>query len=260
MQSTISGNIEDNTTGNITPSDLRNDLLDLAESAVFIEDGIDTDLRYFSQDDFISEAFQGFTTAVSGAGAAVSSDTFGVNTTENVFGAYYQSTGTTTTGRAVLYTGAALTHIIFGTHELKLRVRAAVHTLSDGTDTFTVYMGWSDNISTGDVTDGAYFRYTHSVNSGKWEAVTAGGGSRTATDTGVTADTTFHIFDIRVNQAGTSVEFYIDNVLVATNTTDIPTTAEYTGIVFRIEKSAGTTARKLYEDWYDLLVTRSTAR
>lgn len=45
----------------------------------------------------------------------------------------------------------------------------------------------------------------------------------------------------------------------ATHTTNIPNTADC-GFVFSIIKSVGTTDRFAYMDWYDLLITRSTAR
>lgn len=262
MQSTITGNIVDNTTGIVTPADVRNDLLDLAESVVFPEDGVvaDTDINYFEQEDWLITALFGFSSVASGTGAGLSSDNYGVDTTENAMGVLYLSTGTDTTGRNALEKNTFNDTFVFGIGSLKLRKRCSLRNLSDGTDTYTVYIGFGDNAGSGDMTDGAYFRYTHSVNSGKWEAVTAQGGTRTATDTTVTADTTYHIFEIRVNQAGTSVGFYIDGVLKATNTTNIPGAGQYTGHVLKIEKSAGTNARKVYEDWYDLLITRTSAR
>lgn len=220
----------------------------------------DTDIKFWEQDDFVWTSLYSFAVANSGTSSGLSSDSYGVNSTERVFGSIYLATGTDTAGRCILYKMSAASTAIFGNHALRLRFRDALHTLSDGTDTYTAYIGFGDNIGSGDMTDGAYFRYTHSVNSGKWECVTAQGGTRTATDSGVTADTTFMIFDIRVNEAGTSVEFYINGTLRQTHTTNIPGAAQYTGILMKIEKSAGTTSRRIYADWYDLLVTRSASR
>lgn len=60
-----------------------------------------------------------------------------------------------------------------------------------------------------------------------WQAVAAvAGGSQTTVDTGVTPDTTnIHIYEMTTNPAGTSVFYFIDNILVATITTNLPNPA-----------------------------------
>ena len=73
--------------------------------------------------------------------------------------------------------------------------------------------------ASGDPTNGIFFRAT---NLGNWYAVTRSGGAETATDSGVAQSTTFHQFKILQNSVGTSVTFYIDGVLKATHTTNIP--------------------------------------
>ncbi len=260
-QSTIDGTITTNGSGDVSGADVNQALKDLSDSAVFPEDGIsvNADLNYFEQEDWVISALFGFSTASSGAGTGFSSDNFGVDTTENVIGSFYLTTGTTNTGRISLEKSAQTAVMIFGIAALNLKKRIALHDLSTGGETYTAYIGFGDNVGSGDMANGAYFRYTHGTNSGKWEAVTASASSRTATDTGITADTTFHIFNVVVNQAGTSVAFYIDGTLVATNTTNISTTNPI-GHLLKIEKSAGTTARKIYEDWYSFLITRTSAR
>lgn len=131
---------------------------------------------------------------------------------------------------------------------------------SDADETFVVRLGFCDS-ATGDGTDAIMFRYTNSVNSGKWQAVTRDGGSETATDTGVTADQTASLFEIRVNPVATSVTFYINGTLVATNTTNIPDSTDYMGMMpGSIVKTAGTNNRSFHIDYayYDFIPT--TAR
>lgn len=229
-----------------------------------------TDLRFFEQNDFIirslGSGMLGFQQYVSGASAAGASfdDSFGLNGTENAIGVVYSATGTTNTGRgAYLRTGNG--SITFGSHEIKYRCRTALSALSDGTDTYTAYFGLGDNPNSGDMVNGCYFRYTHSVNSGKIEAVCSNSSTRTASDTGITpTSSSFRIFEIVVNQAASSVAFYIDGSIVSTITTNIPSTYNFStsvsNIMQKIEKSAGTTDRRIYTDWYDLTITRSTAR
>ncbi|MFV4701614.1 hypothetical protein ACNJUI_21545, partial [Mycobacterium tuberculosis] len=87
----------------------------------------------------------------------------------------------------------------------------AVHTLSDGTNTYTTRLGFIDS-NGGESTDGVFFRYTDGVNAGKWQAVCRSNGTETTADTGITpvADT-WHLFEIDVNADGTSVSFSIDS-------------------------------------------------
>lgn len=216
----------------------------------------DSDILYFEQFDFITASgINNFSSISSGTGAINAISSFGVDNTEHAIGVWSSSTGTTTTGRAGMAKGGI---VIFGTgHIWSWRFRQAIGVLSDGTDTFTVRLGFGDQVNAGEHSEGIIFRYTHSVNSGKWQAVTISGGSETAEDTGVLADTVFHVFKIEVNAAGTEVKFYIDGALTNTITTTIPTS---TGINFKIDKTAGTTARLMYQDWHELTLTRSSAR
>jgi len=82
--------------------------------------------------------------------------------------------------------------------------------LSDG--------GW-DDIDTWD--DALMFVYDKGT-SDNWLAVTRKNGTATSTDTGIAVDTSFHKFEIIVNAGATSVEYKIDDVSKATNTTNIP--------------------------------------
>lgn len=56
-----------------------------------------------------------------------------------------------------------------------------------------------------------------------WQAVAiTAGGSQTTTDTGVTPDTGVHLFEMTTNATGTSITYWIDNVSVATISTNLP--------------------------------------
>ena len=71
------------------------------------------------------------------------------------------------------------------------------------------------------VTQGIGFEYDDSQNGGRWQAITDDG-AETSNDTGiavVAGDWYKHSFVI--NAEGTQVDFFIDDVLVATNTTNI---------------------------------------
>lgn len=93
--------------------------------------------------------------------------------------------------------------------------------------------------------------------SGNWFACTASGATFTLTNTGVAATasgptswTTGQRLRFEVNPAGTEVKFYINGTLVATHSTNIPTT-NHIGPVAHLDKNTGETdAIKLYGDLF----------
>ena len=87
------------------------------------------------------------------------------------------------------------------------------------------------------------------MNSGKWQAVTRGGGVETAADTGITSAATTN-YAMQVDVIGGTATFYINGALVATISTDVPSgSGEVTGFGFFVQKSAGTTPRTLQIDY-----------
>ncbi len=85
--------------------------------------------------------------------------------------------------------------------------------------------GFADNAATvaGSDTPGnhlAAFRYSTAAGDTKWQCCTCDGTTQSSADSGVTADLAWHEFMIQ--RIGSSVYFYIDQVLVATKTTNLP--------------------------------------
>jgi hypothetical protein len=160
--------------------------------------------------------------------------------------------GTTATGRATWWSPLGAVQVYLTQGVIKVRARGGLLTLSDGTNRYLQYIGIT-NAHSAEPSQGCYFRYSDNLSSGNWEAVTAKSGT-TATDTGVAADTNGnHTFEIIVNAAGTSVEFYIDETLVATNTTNIPNATDALGILVGARKTLGTTATTASAwDYYSL--------
>lgn len=66
------------------------------------------------------------------------------------------------------------------------------------------------------------FRYSSGTDTTFKAVSCVAAGSCTITDTGVTADTNPHLFELATNSAGTSIQYFIDHALVATITTNIP--------------------------------------
>lgn len=234
---------------------------DIGDSVLFSDTFLNTDINYFEQEEFIivSALPPGWGNGGSGAGATYGFDAFGIDSTERAIGTVHVETGTTSTG--FYYINKGITSMTFGNGQaFRLRMRVGLETLSTLAERYTAYVGFGDSTASGDQTDGAYFKYNDSVNSGKWQYVTSAAGARTSADTGVTAVTNYSIFEIQANAAGTSIGFYIDGVLVGTSTTNIPTGSNKFGITLKIEKSLGTTTRRLNMDYMDFLMNLTSAR
>lgn len=136
-------------------------------------------------------------------------------------------------------------------------------TLSDGTETYHVRVGMASQINTANPNGGAYFVYstagtpTGSAASANWQCVTGNGSSVrtwTTTSTAVTTGWT----KLTVVASSSICFFYVNDVLVATHTTNIPTPALTPN--YEIRKTAGTTERLLWVDYFTQDVKYSTAR
>lgn len=93
---------------------------------------------------------------------------------------------------------------------------------------------------------GAWFRYDTGVDgTAFWRTVTGDGANATVTTTttAIAAATEYEL-KIEVNSAGTSVRFFINNALVATHTTNLPTTSTGLGYLCRL-RTLTTSARAL---------------
>jgi hypothetical protein len=149
------------------------------------------------------------------------------------------TTGTTTTGGSVL----SLEQIPLPNPEkLWVYYGANVNDLSTVAEEFIFEFGILDGTAGATSSDGVYFRYDR-LTSTNWYAVTEASSTETTTDTGVAvvadADDNFLIY---TDVAGTEVKYYINDALVATHTTNIPTATNMVSRM-RIQKSAGTTSR-----------------
>lgn len=89
------------------------------------------------------------------------------------------------------------------------------------------------------------FRFSSVAGDTNFMYCVSSGSATTVGSTGVTGDTGFHAFEIRVNAAATSVDFYIDNVLVkSAQTANLPA-AGTTGLVFIMSQNTVSTVKNL---------------
>jgi hypothetical protein len=96
---------------------------------------------------------------------------------------------------------------------------------ANGTQT-VVRIGLHNGTTTSaDPTDGIYFEYNTTTTAGNWFRCTQNNNTTTCTDTGVARTTTLNTyqrFRFATNSAGTTVEFFINEASVGTNSTNLP--------------------------------------
>jgi hypothetical protein len=177
-------------------------------------------------------------------------------------GVYKLETGTDTTGSAFL--GTATTDCVsFASGDWIFEAVVMIPTLSDGTDTFTVRVGFLDSV-TADGTDGSFVKYSHGVNSGEWQWNLLDNSSAVTWDGNVVVTAgTWHKIRVTVSNSTTSAKLSLDGSTAVSlpNLTGQPTGAtRKTGAYISIVKSAGTTSRLMYVDYVYLRQDLTTAR
>lgn len=179
----------------------------------------------------------------------------------NDYGLLQCDTGTTATGRGMAVGSTDM--FTMGAGVTTFETRVYLDDLSDDTEDFTFFAGFSDSVGSTFGVDTVAFRYSDDELAGNWVGFTRSNSTETTCDTtvAVTADA-WHKLKLVVNAAGTSVGFYVGGTLRCTITTNIPTTtARSTGIVpVQILKTLGNTQRNVYVDYTYIRVDLATAR
>lgn len=226
--------------------------------------GYDPDYSVLLFDDFLSNATAGnlgWTLTATGTGANGVKTTVGIDSTYKAIGVMQLQTGTTLTGRTSLHLGVADLATGYSTYTACWNV--GFSTLSTGTERYQVAVGLGDDTGAtllAQQTDGCYFRYDDSA-SANWICVSSQASTRTETTTGVAvSNLQFQKMGIVINSAGSSVSFYIDDVLVATHGTNVPGVGQFFGPIAKIMKSVGTTTRQVYLDYFLLEAQFPVAR
>lgn len=200
---------------------------------------------------------KGWLTQATGTGATVQGNTSALTSGDDTFGVVDLATGTTTTGLASTY--LSQTALVVGYAKFYYEWRVYMPNTSTTAQPYNVRIGFNDNWITAGPNNGIYFFGTGG-NAPVWNCITINGGVATSTASGVSvASATWYKLGMLINAAGTSVQFFINDTLVVTTTTNIPTGT--TGFGAQISKSsAGTTSRSLYVDYAQLMYTMTTPR
>jgi len=204
----------------------------------------------------------GWRVSTTGTGAAIRGNTTLLTSANNTFGIMELSTGTTTTGLASAFISSNA--FLFGYSKFYAEWRVNMPNTSTTAQAYNVRIGFDDVWTTGVAQNGVYFLGTGG-NAPVWNCVTINGGTATSTSSGTAiASATWYKLGILMNADGTSVGFYINDTLVVTTTTNIPTGGaeipNVTGFGAQIVKTAGTTARTLEIDYAQMTCALTTAR
>jgi hypothetical protein len=114
--------------------------------------------------------------------------------------------------------------ILLGGGAITLNWVMDIATLSAASPRYIFRFGFGDT-NNADQANGVYFEYSDNINSGNWVIKTAAASSRTTTNTATVVTTGYKNFQISINAAGTSAEFFIGGVSQGTIATNLPALA-----------------------------------
>lgn len=173
-----------------------------------------------------------------------------IPTSTEPFASWDMNTGSSASGGAGMYYPQQRDEMAYigGAHIVARAWIKSPATLSDATNDYYYFLRIADNPTSGffNQNNSVGIRYTHDVNSGKWEAYSrSNAGVDTAVDTGVTfaVDTEYELL-VTLNKANNEATFFINGTVVARITTNMPN-AVAVGPSQQLEKTAGTSARSV---------------
>ena len=213
-----------------------------------------------SQPPFVSEFFEDFLAPfvatsntnilVAVSGGASATVTYQAPSIDCTTGQIRCTTGTTTLGRAQIYTQNTI--LTFGWDTPWIwSARCKVSQSSNGTNNFTCSIGYGDSITGPNHVDWLGFYYNHNANSDAWSFRSQKAGVMTSSSiTYPFTASQYHVFRILVNAAGTTASGYIDDTWMGFITSSIPTSsATFGAFNIGLQKNGGTTARVLDIDY-----------
>ena len=193
---------------------------------------------------------EGVQAVTAGAGATVFSPTAIQTDHPGIWGL---RTGTATNGRVFVIGRVGSYNIgVGGLTRVGTWVQTPA-TLSDAVEEYVLRSGFFSISLPNTIDFGVGFEYQFDQNGGRWQGITDATGE-TSLDTGITVTVdTWYYLEVQINAAGTSVEFFIDQVSVGTLAVaaDIPSGTGFNNFYnTHIMKLAGTTSRDFFIDAY----------
>jgi hypothetical protein len=199
------------------------------------------------------------TFATNGGGQGIASNP--IPAFSNVYIGYQGlRTGVNSNGTAQLRTDVNIGgYVFFGNGKFQFESRVFIRTLSTGTDRYNLIVGFSNSTSS-TMAAGCTFIYdeggvgTGTLVSPNWQIMTAFSSVRTVVDTGVAVSaSTFYNFRVDINDNSTVVNYYLNDILVRTETTNIPPDGTRVAQpIIGITKTVGTTDIGILVDYIGL--------
>lgn len=161
------------------------------------------------------------------------------------------TSGTDADGKAAV--GTTLTALVLSGAVWTWEALVQVPVLSDETNSFKVHVGGINGPAGGDA--GVFFKTIHSYKDGRWTCQAVDGEiAPEPVDSGVPVVAgQWYRLKIIIDATAATAKFYIDGQYITTMTSGIPAGATL-GMVVALNKTAGTTARKVVSDWQSLSV------
>jgi hypothetical protein len=201
--------------------------------------------RYSDFEKSIYQAGEWLTPGNTGTGAGVNYD----GTEQSHPGILSLTTGTDTTGWASVSTDKCY---VFGAESYETEfIFKTPASLPDGTETYTITMGFNENNGQATGLDAATLQIHWDGAAAAWRLQTRKDGTEsttTATGAPTLAGGTWYRGNVIVNAAANLVTYYINGTSVGTLATNIPQAGDSVRACINIVKSAGTTARILLLD------------
>lgn len=211
-------------------------------------------------DDFLNSQFSastgpiGFFWSINGTATFTKLDPSTSNL--NRVGIIQFATGTTLTANATASTN--LTSVQLGGSTFQFASSCNMESVPNGTENFLVRMGLVNTFP--GAQNGVYFIADRTVSTTNWQAVCVQGSTATVADTGIALATGWINFRFQVNGA-TNVQFYINGVLVATISTNLPlTNGQPVGPLISIQKVGGTASQLIDFDYVAINYGLTSAR
>lgn len=191
--------------------------------------------------------------SVANVGAGSSSQINNAAADADHVGIVESDTGGTAGGVSALHLGTdgIVTPAAGGLISVEATVQFPV--LSTGAQEYISRLGLGDSLVAADHTDGVYFEYDRAFAPAgdTWSVVTAAGGVRTRTKT-ATAVVAATWYRLRSLITSAQVLFFVNDTLVATHVTNIPTGAQRYAPNLKIQKSVGGTTRTQLVDYFQM--------
>jgi hypothetical protein len=186
--------------------------------------------------------------------------------TGNFIGYQGLQTGVNSNGQSAIRTDLNAGRFWQLSNRTSLISRIFIPTLSTSVERYNVLFGISVGTNS-TVNDGCGFVYdeggvgTGTTASPNWQIITSVGSVRTNFVTSVpVAINTWYSFKIESNSTFTELYYYIDDVLVRTETTNIPTGTTNVQPIVSITKNVGTTTRSIAVDYLGYKIKLNNSR